>query len=95
MGATVIVQAKIKDAEKLAEYSMAAGGTVAEHGGAFTLRAPVLENLTGNVDIDRFVMIEFPDADTARGWYQSAEYQALIPIRDEAAFMVFSLVETT
>jgi len=53
-----------------------------------------LETLTGAANYDVFVLIEFPDADSVRTWYQSAEYQALIPNRDEAADMLFTLAET-
>jgi uncharacterized protein (DUF1330 family) len=53
-----------------------------------------LETLTGAVNYDVFVLTEFPDADSACIWYQSAEYQALIPNRDEATDMLFTLAET-
>ena len=95
MTAYVAVHAKIKDPEKLAVYAKGAGATVAEHGGKFIVRAPILETLTGAGDFDRFVLIEFPDADSARAWYQSAAYQALIPNRNEGADMLFSLSEST
>lgn len=94
MTAYVAVHAKIKDQEKLGVYAKAAGQTLAAHGGKFTTRAPILETLAGDARYDVFVLIEFPDADAARTWYQSAEYQALIPNRDEAADMLFSLAES-
>ena len=93
MVAYVVVHAKVKNPDKLAEYANAAGDTVAAHGGTISARAAILETLTGEADFDRFVLLEFPDADTARGWYQSADYQALIPNRDEAADMLFTLAE--
>ena len=93
MVAYVVVQAKVKNPEKLAEYAKAAGDTVAAHGGRISVCASVLETMTGEADFDRFILLEFPDADTARGWYQSADYQALIPNRDEAADMLFTLAE--
>jgi len=34
------------------------------------------------------VVIRFPDAASVDGWYQSAAYQALIPLRSEAADLV-------
>jgi len=94
MPAYVAVHAKVKNPEKLAEYSKAAGQTVADHGGTFTIRAPIDRILTGEADYNRFVLIEFPDLDTARGWYDSPEYQALIPVRDEGADMLFTLSES-
>jgi len=93
MTAFVVVHAKIKDQEKLGVYAKAAGQTVTEHGGKFTTRAPILETLAGDAHYDRFVLIEFPDSNSARNWYQSAAYQALIPNRNEAADMLFTLAE--
>ncbi|MEM7426267.1 MAG: DUF1330 domain-containing protein [Pseudomonadota bacterium] len=93
MPAYVVVEVTVKNAEKLQEYSAAAGPTVVAHGGVFNLRAAVVETLTGQADFSRFVLIEFPDVQTAQGWYNSPEYQALIPLRDEGADMVFVLTE--
>lgn len=90
----VSVQIKVKDREKLKAYAAKAPDTVAAHGGRFLIRGNVTEVLSGNADLDVFALIEFPDAETVRGWYDSPEYQALIPIREEGADMVFSLVET-
>jgi uncharacterized protein (DUF1330 family) len=93
MTAYVVVHAKIKDPDKLAVYSSAAGETIAAHGGKFVVRAPVLETLIGEGDYNRFVLIEFADAAAARNWYASEAYQALITNRDEAADMFFTLAE--
>jgi len=93
MVAHVVVQAKVKNPGRLKEYARAAGETIVAHGGGFSVRASVLEDMAGKSDYDRFVLIEFPDADSARGWYQSDEYQALIPIREEAADMTITLTE--
>jgi uncharacterized protein (DUF1330 family) len=89
----VVVQAKIKDPEKLGVYAKTASETMAAHGGKVSARANALETMAGNGDWDRFIMIEFPDADAARNWYQSPAYQAIIPLRDEAADTVFTLAE--
>jgi uncharacterized protein (DUF1330 family) len=34
------------------------------------------------------VVIRFPDADAVNGWFNSPAYQALIPLREQAAEMV-------
>lgn len=94
MTAHVSVQIRVKDREKLKEYAGQAPATVAAHGGKFLIRGNVTEVLSANADLDIFALLEFPDAGTVRRWYNSAEYQALIPIREQGADMVFSLVET-
>ncbi len=39
------------------------------------------------------VLLEFPDADAARAWYDSDEYQTAIPIRQRAADYRAMLIE--
>ena len=39
------------------------------------------------------VVIEFPDADAARGWYASERYREILPIRHEASTGSLVLVE--
>lgn len=95
MPAYVVVLARIKNAEKLAEYSKAAAPIVASYEGKFVTRAPIVESLSKNSDYERYVLIEFPNPDTPRVWYNSPEYQALIPLREEGAEMIFSLVVPT
>jgi len=38
------------------------------------------------------VVIQFPDRQAAVNWYHSAEYQAIIPLRDQGMDSVFHLV---
>lgn len=42
------------------------------------------ETLEGD-KADGVVLLEFPDMATAKGWYESAEYQAAIPDREKGA----------
>jgi uncharacterized protein (DUF1330 family) len=93
MTAHVAVTIKVKNRGKLGEYAGKAPDTVAAHGGKFLIRGPVAEVLSGNAEYNVFALIEFPDADTVRTWYNSSEYQALVPTRDEGAEMIFTLVE--
>jgi uncharacterized protein (DUF1330 family) len=39
------------------------------------------------------VLIRVPDATAADGWYRSAAYQALVPLREEAAEVVLIAYE--
>ena len=93
MTAHVLVQVKVKDPEKLAAYSQAAVPIIAEHQGELILRSPVLEVMSGESDFERVILLKFPDAEAARNWYSSGEYQALIALREEGANMVFTLLE--
>lgn len=94
MAALVIVHVRPKVAEKLAEYSIAAGPTVAAFGGEFINRGKLAEVLAGNDTPHSLGIIRFPDLETAKNWYASSEYQAIIPLREEAAEMSFNIYET-
>jgi len=88
MSAYVVVHATVKNAEKLAEYSAAAGPTVASFGGEFVSRGPS-ETLSGKHAHGVMVVIKFADRATAKAWYDSPAYQAAIPARNEGMDSVF------
>ena len=90
MSAYVIVHGTPKDTEKMQEYSAAAIATVAQHGGEFLARGPATV-LSGSIDYKIAAVIQFPDAAAAKAWYDSPEYQALIPLRQEALDIAFIL----
>jgi uncharacterized protein (DUF1330 family) len=91
--AYVIVRAKVTDPEAYEEYKQHSGPAVARYGGHFLARGGLLETLEGGEESGRVVLIEFPDLDTARRWYNSPEYQQAISIRKDAAKAQFVLLE--
>ena len=91
MSAFIIVDMTPLDPNKLKEYGAAAASTIARHQGEFVVKGPI-ESLNGDSAHQNKVVIEFPDKQTALNWYHSAEYQALIPIRDLGMDSVFHLV---
>ncbi|MCP5073804.1 MAG: DUF1330 domain-containing protein [Rhodobacteraceae bacterium] len=79
MAAYVIARIEVINLEAYKEY---AGQTVAlaeKFGGKFLVKAGVYEQIEG-AGPDRHVVIEFPDSDTARRFYNSPEYQKILPI---------------
>ncbi|MGR9090675.1 MAG: DUF1330 domain-containing protein [Gammaproteobacteria bacterium] len=91
MSAYVVVHGTVKDADKMQEYGGAAGPTVVAHGGEVVARGPATV-LSGTSDHQIAVVLKFPDAAAAKGWYESPEYQALIPVRKQALDSVFVVV---
>jgi uncharacterized protein (DUF1330 family) len=81
------------DDEALAEYRRRNTESVAAHGGRFVVRGGPIEVLEGGWDPLRVVVMEFPDAATARGWYESDDYQAIAPIRQGASTTDIVLVQ--
>lgn len=85
MSAFYVFQGKVFDRDKLKQYGAAAAPTVSSAGGEIALRGAMTEAVRGADDHQIFGLIKFPDAETARKWYHGKAYQALIPLRDEAA----------
>ncbi|MGF1569191.1 MAG: DUF1330 domain-containing protein [Nodosilinea sp.] len=50
-------------------------------GGEILVGAPAVEVLEGDYSSNWTVVVRFPSEQAARGWYDSAEYRALIPVR--------------
>lgn len=54
--------------------------TLAPFGGHFLIHGDPPERLEGDWAGD-LIVIEFPDRDSARAWYSSPAYQAILPLR--------------
>ncbi|MCJ7558709.1 MAG: DUF1330 domain-containing protein [Gammaproteobacteria bacterium] len=91
--AYVIVRASITDPEAYEEYKQHSGPAVVRYGGRFLARGGLLETLEGKTETGRVVLIEFPDLEAARCWYNSPEYQQAISLRKDAADAQFVLLE--
>jgi uncharacterized protein (DUF1330 family) len=92
------VIASVTDAwepDKLAEYRERNTDVVAEHGGRFVARGGRHEILEGDYAPVRLVIIEFPDLDAARGWYESDGYAPLRELRRSASKTDIVMVEGT
>lgn len=86
--AYLIGHIEVLDAEKWAAYRAAVPATLAPWGGELVFRGRRLDVLAGTHDLSDTVVIRFPDAVALAGWHASAAYQALIPLRGEAARVV-------
>lgn len=92
------VIACVKDAwdqEKLIEYRERNTEAVAEHNGRFVARGGRQEILEGDYGPKRVVIIEFPDFDAAKGWYESDHYAPLRQLRQSASDTDIWVVEGT
>ena len=87
MATLMSVTVQVKDPEKLKIYVSQVGATMAPHGGKMVARGKVSKQLTGEVKHQIEALFEFPSADAIDAWYASDAYQALIPNRDEAAYV--------
>lgn len=85
MTAYAIGQITIKDPVKWEEYRSRVPETVAPWGGELMLRGTRAKALSGQQRHTDTVVIRFPDIEAVTGWHDSPAYQALVPLRKEAA----------
>jgi uncharacterized protein (DUF1330 family) len=85
MTAFFVATVSIKHPDKFQEYAQKAAATFAPHGGEAVLRGKVDRVLAGKADHQAVGIVGFPDAEALSAWFNSPEYQALVPLRDEAA----------
>ena len=95
MPAYIIADIQVTDPPAYDGYRPLAAASVSRFGGRFAVRGGQIDLLEGGPEPERIVVIEFPDADTARRWYRSEEYQKALKIRQSASRGRVFLVEGT
>jgi uncharacterized protein (DUF1330 family) len=91
--AYVLVDVEVTDPAAYENYRKLSGPAAAAYGGRFIVRGGETEVLEGDRVPHRVVVLEFPDADAARAWYDSPEYREARAARANAAHGSFVLVE--
>lgn len=81
MKAYVIVGETVRDQATFDRYRAAVPATLAPFGGQFLVRGGEMTVVEGQWEHPRVVVIEFPSRSTAEGWYRSAAYQEILPLR--------------
>jgi uncharacterized protein (DUF1330 family) len=81
MAAYVIADIQVTDPAGYEPYKPLAAASIARFGGRFLARGGKAMLLEGRPAPDRIVVVEFADAAAAQRWYDSAEYQAALKIR--------------
>lgn len=85
MPAYVIVETDVTDPAQYEQYKAASPGAVHAGGGRFVARGGELAVLEGDWSPSRLVILEFPDLEAAKRWYDSAEYAEARKLREGAA----------
>lgn len=92
MTAYIIARIEVTDPDDYAAY---AGQTVAlaeKAGGRFLAKGGAQEIIEGSGP-SRHVLIEFPTSEMAKAWYNSPEYQEILPIALRASDRDIVIVE--
>jgi uncharacterized protein (DUF1330 family) len=82
----------VTDPDKLKEYGANVPPVTQKYGGKVIAAAPP-ELVEGQSKSIRLIVVEFPDMDAAKGWYNSDEYKPLAALRISATEGVAFLVE--
>ncbi|MFT2099306.1 DUF1330 domain-containing protein [Marinomonas sp. 2405UD66-6] len=92
MTSLVIVDLTPINKEKMAEYSAQAAETLKPFAGHFIAKG-AFDVLHGDTAHSVKAIIQFPDQKSAKDWYNSDAYQAILPLRDEGMSSQFHLIE--
>lgn len=79
MAAYIIARIEVTNLEAYKEYAAKTPAIAESFGGKFLVKAGAFEQIEGSGP-DRHVVIEMPDVATAKAFYASPEYQAILPI---------------
>ena len=81
MSVYVVVQGKIENRALLAQYVAKAIPTIESHQGRVVAFDEEPEVVEGPIEHRRTVILEFPSMAAFRAWYDSPEYQEVLPLR--------------
>lgn len=92
MPAYIIARIEVTNLEAYKEYAAQTPAVAESFGGKFLVKAGAFEQIEGSGP-DRHVVIEMPDVATAKAFYNSAEYQKILPIALENSIRDLVIVE--
>jgi uncharacterized protein (DUF1330 family) len=81
MPAYFVAELETTDPAGIEPYRAAVPATLAQYGGRFVVRGGATEPLEGGPEPKRIVILEFADTAAAKRWYNSPEYQKILPMR--------------
>ena len=89
----VIANVSVEDAAAYEGYRSRTAAIIEQYDGRFLVRGGAVEVREGEPGISRLVILEFPSVDAARTFYDSPEYQAILPIRFDTADSTLIIAE--
>ena len=90
MTAFFVATVTIKGVEKFHEYGAKAMVTFESFGGVIIQRGKHEGNFAGSSKHHAVGIVQFPSAEQMNKWFASEAYQAIIPLRNEAADMTIT-----
>lgn len=93
MPAYVIVNVDVADPVRYEDYKKMVPPSLAAYGGRFVVRGGQVDVREGNWKPKRLVILEFPSAERAGAWYDSAEYADAKALRHATSTAELVIVE--
>ena len=93
MTAYIVVQVDVKDPQRYADYRSMVPASLAVYGGKYLIRGGQVENLEGDWEPQRFVMLQFDSVEQAKRWWDSEEYREARDLRQATADTKMIVVE--
>ena len=81
MPAYFVAEIEITNPAAYEPYRAGVPATIAQYGGRYLTRGAATELLEGGPEPKRIVILEFADTAAAERWYNSPEYQKILPLR--------------
>ena len=85
MSVYLITDLDIHDPELFAEYQARFPSIIERHGGRYLVRGGEVRVMTGEWNLHRVIILEFPDHEAVRATFNDPEYQPVIAIRERSA----------
>jgi uncharacterized protein (DUF1330 family) len=76
-----VAENEITNETGFAPYRAAVNATLEQYGGRFLTRGGATELIEGGPVPKRVIILEFADKEAIKRWYNSPEYQKILPMR--------------
>lgn len=93
MPAYMVATVDVTDPVQYENYKALAPIAIKKYGGRYLTRGGDMETLEGPEQTMRVVLVEYPDMETARAFYNSPEYQKARDAREGAATGQFVILD--
>jgi uncharacterized protein (DUF1330 family) len=81
MPAYFVAELEVTNPAGMEPYRAAVPATITQYGGRYLTRGGTAELIEGGPEPKRIVVLEFADTAAVKRWYDSPEYQKILPIR--------------
>ena len=85
MPAYILVDIEVTDRPVFEEYRAKVPAVIAAYGGRYLARGGTVHPLEGEWDLNRVVILEFPDMEALKAFWSSPEYAPLLALREKSA----------